>query len=265
MIAMAGKADVRAACERCGAGFVSRGYARFCATCRPEVKRFKKTKYAITEQVRALLTGERGYDTRIRGRTAELAEQLGWPGWAVKKVAKRLGLTRPWPADRRPWTQAEIRVLRAWCGRRTAKWIGAKLGRGETSVVLKMKRLRLSQRITEGYTVADLARCFGIDHHGVDRWIERGWLGRRWVGQTSGKSMIDEAEVLRFVRERREEYRLDKVDQAWLLWLVFDSNAATTNQNGQETTPIPPPHTVARRAAEVRRVKGADKGMGTGE
>ena len=64
----------------------------------------------------------------------------------------------------------------------------------------------------------------GVDHHTIDRWIRLGWLvGRR---QGTDRPMdawrIRPAEVMAFLAGHRQEYRLDKVDQAWFLGMIFD-------------------------------------------
>ncbi len=237
-------------------------FAKYCPTCRPAMRRPKRRKYIVDEKVKRLLT-ER-YDSRVRGRVAEIAAELGWPGWAVKKVARRLGLAKPWSKDRRDWTPDEEDYLRTWQGLRSAAWIGKQLERGETSVILKMKHMGLSRRIRDGYSVNEVANCMGVDHKCVDRWLEQGWLAAVKQGTKRRHDIrrISAADLLAFLQSRREEYRLDKVDQAWFLELVFgeakhrgsveavrDRLQIIEARRGND----PSPATIRDRAAAVRR------------
>jgi len=87
-------------CEVCGGTFRGTVRARICPGCAHANARGKRRKYLVDEPVKRLLT-ER-YDSRVKGRVAELAAELGWPDWAVKREALKLGLSRPQSADRRP-------------------------------------------------------------------------------------------------------------------------------------------------------------------
>ena len=218
-------------CAQCGEAFRAGPHAKYCPVCRPGQRRAKRIKYAITDPVKRLLTSR--YDSKVPGRAAEIAASLGWPTWAVKKAACKLGLTRPWPKDRRAWTEAEVAILEKWSGVRSSGWIGRRLGRGLTSVVLKQKRLGLSRRVRNGYAVRQLCDCFGVDHHTVDRWIDRGWL--RATVQPTDRPLVSrrvQPDAIReFLRVHREEYRLDQVDQAWFLALLFDEEDQLPNQS----------------------------------
>jgi len=206
-------------CEDCGGTFKGGAYARFCPDCRPLRRQSKRRKYKLTEPIKRLLR-ER-YDSRVRGRVQELAAEIDWPDWAVKKAASKLGLAHPWPKDRRKWTADEVAFLDRWAGLRGVDWLARKLGRGKTSVTLKLRRLRISRRAADGYSQTLAAECFGVDVHTLGAWIARGLLRLR---ESDGR--IDGEEILRFVREHRSTYRLDKVDQEWFLGLLLDGDAA---------------------------------------
>jgi hypothetical protein len=214
-------------CVDCGDPFPAGKSAKYCPTCRPLNRAPKRTKYVLDGALIEVL--RQRYDTRVRGRVAQIAGQLGWPTFAVKRAAHLLGLSQPWPADRRDWTAAEVAELQKWLGVRSAAWIAERLGRGLTSVALKIKRLGLSRRIIEGYTQRSLAECFGVDDHTVARWIGLRYLGGRRDGtdRPNDTIRISEVEVLRFLRSHRLEYRLDKVDQTWFLGLVLGAPAET--------------------------------------
>jgi hypothetical protein len=208
-------------CSDCGEPFTAGPQATLCPICRPLHCRTKTVKYRLDGYVCQLLR-ER-YDSRVRGRAGEIARQLSWPDWAVKKAARQLGLSTPWSKDRRLWTAAEVKFLKLWEGRRSAMWIARRLGRGETSVILKFKRLRLSRRVREGYSIYELAECFGVNDHTARRWINRGWI--RAVAQGTAREhdvrRISENQILRFVRQHPLEFRLDKVHQLWFLGLLL--------------------------------------------
>jgi len=256
--------EVTHVCQHCRAAFLCKGHAKYCPTCRPEVKRKRTTKYKITQPVKILL--QERYNSLIRGRAGELARQLGWPRWAVTRVAQKLGLAHPCPKDRRTWTRKEESFLRKWAGRRSAKWIGRRIGRGMTSVTLKLGRLRLSRRLTEGYSERALEKVLGVDHRRIRRWSDSGWLicetpfgADRGDGQPA-MMLFSEASVLRFLIDHRDEYELRRVDQEWFLWLIFDSQASRSILGGEyfrdDWSPDPSPEQIEHRKRAVRRAKG---------
>jgi DNA-binding CsgD family transcriptional regulator len=222
-------------CQDCGAAFAGR-YARWCPLCRPLHRASKVTKYRLDGQAIALLR-ER-YDGKIPGRAAEIAAALGWPVFAVRRRASLLGLSRPWPADRRAWTAEEVEDLLRYEGVRSANWIARKLGRSHSSVVLKMKHLRLSRRVREGYTARSLAECLGIEAHAVARLIRTGKLraSRQGTERDCDTYQISEKAVLEFVQTHRLEYRLDQVDQTWFLGLVFGPGEPEKSDQVNEDT-----------------------------
>lgn len=84
--------------------------------------------------------------------------------------------------DRRPWTQAELKIVEHLVGRVSAATIAKRLSRPESSVVNKLKRLETSRRVRDGYTMRDLEQCLGEDHHKTSIWIANGWLRERLQG-----------------------------------------------------------------------------------
>lgn len=79
--------------------------------------------------------------------------------------------------DRRPWTRAELDTLDKLLGKVSAAKIAKRLKRAKSSVVIKIKALGRSRRVTEGYTIRELELCFGEDHHKIKKWIADGRLG----------------------------------------------------------------------------------------
>lgn len=212
-------------CQDCGKSFVAGPYAKWGLCCRWKHRPEKTKKYVWTPEREAILR-ER-YDGRAKGRAAEIAQALGWPTWVVKKHAQTLGLCQPWPADRRDWTPEEERFLWEHAGTRFAHWIAKRLGRSESSVVLKFKRLRISRCVHEGYTLVDLELCFGVDHRVIQRWVAEGKLciGKRGTARHGGQHgdawVVHDGDVLAFIREHPMAFRLDKVDQRWFMDLLL--------------------------------------------
>jgi hypothetical protein len=226
----------RRPCEDCGRPHIAGPYARWGLCCRwkhrgpPPTKK----KYVWTPE-RDAIVRER-YDSKVRGRADEIGQALGgWPGWVVKKRAATLGLSMPWPADRRDWTPEEVRFLEEHAGNRLTHWIAKRLKRSETSVVLKLKRMKISRRWREGYTLRELELCFGTDHHVIERWIREGLLvGRRRGTRRQGPGgrgpgggyapadpwVFEDEDLVRFIQGNPMAFRLDKVDQLWFMDLI---------------------------------------------
>ena len=221
---------VRLFCQHpgCGKPYIGVPGGRLGPCCRWMHRGVRPKKYLWTPERDQILRDR--YDNRIKGRAAEIALALGWPKWAVTKRAARLGLA--YPVSRKEWSAKEERFLWSHAGRRHVHWLAKRLGRSETSVVLKLKRMHLSRRWREGHTLRDLEECFGCDHHVIDRWIRAGWLqgrrrgtrrngvGGRGGGPADAWLFKDEA-ILRFIIEHPMEFRLDKVDQCWFMDLIL--------------------------------------------
>ena len=200
---------------RCGKSVTAR-FARYCDDCRCLVRR-KPAKYVWTLGRDAILREK--YDGR-KGTSAAIAAIFRWPTWVIKKRACALGLTRPVPSE--PWSKDEERFVLEWAGRRSHVWIARKLKRGETSVAVKMKRMKISRAIREGYTIRELELCFGVDHRVIDRWIEQEKLStrRRETNNLHKPYQISEDAIIRFIHENPMAFRLDRVDQVWFMDLV---------------------------------------------
>lgn len=210
-------------CADCGLP-ISRPYARFCADCtyKPANRRGAKTKkYVWTPERDAIL--RQHYDSTVRGRVEQIARSLGWPKWVIRKRARVLGLGSPWPEGRSShvtWSEEQIRFLLEHTGSRTPRWIAKRLGRSETSVILKIKRLGLSRRVDDGcYTLQQICEGFGVDHHLVERWIRRGWLDGRRMGTSRENDTwrFEPESVKAFICAHPTDFDIRKVDQCWFL------------------------------------------------
>ncbi len=234
-------AKVALICQSCRSSWRGCPGGRWCPSCRGVQLRDQRERYWATHK-KYLWTPERDqylrqhYDGRIKGRAKEIGDRWGWPKWLINRRAALLGLSHAWPLRGRAWTKAEEAFLEEHAGSRTVQWMCKRLKRPMTSVVLKLKRLNISRRWREGYTLRDLEDCFGIDHHGIDRWIRDGKLvGRRrgtdrqgpggranGVGQGPADPWVfTDADLIRFIREHPTAFRLDKVDQVWFMDLVI--------------------------------------------
>lgn len=204
--------------EGCGTPYVGLPGGRWGPCCRWKHRGRKAKKYVWTPE-RDQALRER-YDSRTRGAIAVLAHAIGWPPWVIKKRATTLGLTHS--VDRKDWTEPETAFLWEHGGTRTSHWIAKRLGRSETSVVLKFKRMKISRRVREGYTLHELMLCFGTDHHVIERWVREGKLvaKRRETARVHDPWVVYDGDLLTFIRDFPLTFRLDKVDQTWFMDLI---------------------------------------------
>ena len=216
-------------CVVCGQPFLGGRTAQACPTpCRVTQRHQQLTeswrarkKYMWTPARDQVLRDR--YDGKVRGRAAVIARALGWPAWVVKRRAAQLGLTHP--VDRRDYTAEEVTVLEEWTGHYSSDSIAKRLGRSLTSVVLKQKRMGLSRRVRDGYTLRDLELCFGTDHRVIERWVREGKLtirkrGTGRAGKQGDTWSVSDTQLVAFVRDHPLAFRLDKVDQVWFMDLV---------------------------------------------
>jgi hypothetical protein len=78
---------------------------------------------------------------------------------------------------------------------------------------------RSPNRVRKGYSLTELARRFGESRAKVWGWIQAGWFGN--VRDRGSATRFPESSVLHFLERYQFTYNLAKVDQAWLLWLLF--------------------------------------------
>ena len=207
-------------CQRCGRQFLAGPAAKRCPNCRyiGRSGHSRNTKYHWMAERDELLR-ER-YDSRVPGRAAEIAADFGWPKWVVTWRAQKLAIAH----TKEPrWTAEQDAFLLEHAGLRTPLWIAKRVGRTLTAVVVRLKRLHISRRVREGLTARDVALCFGIDVHGVTRWIDQGKLAakRRGTDRENDPYVISPQAIRQFVRCYPMLFRLDKVDQLWFMDLVF--------------------------------------------
>ena len=223
-------------CVECGAVFEGAradSPAKFCPGCRPKAMAAlqrrsweRRKKYAWTVARDELLRSR--YDGHVKGRSAEIGRALGWPSWVIKKRAAALGLTRDWPANRRAWTRQEESFLRRSAGHFSLHYMARKLNRTDTQVAIKCKRLAVSTRARDGYTMRHLELCFGVDHHTISKWIRTGWLPNRRRDEfepnedPARRSMcLTDRDLKRFILEHPTAFELRRVDQEWFMGLIL--------------------------------------------
>jgi hypothetical protein len=163
-----------------------------------------------------------------RGALRLAARRIGWPGYAVRKRALHLGLTR----TKEPvWSEAEIRMLEQW------GWMGderialrlraAGFTRSATAIHLKRKRMRINGN-GDWYSACSVAEAMGVDSHKVMRWIRTGLVkaerrGSARTEQQGGDTyLILRKAVKAFLLACPDEYDLGKVEKFWFLDLITD-------------------------------------------
>ncbi len=200
--------------------------ANFCLKCRAARRRRHNRKYHWLPQHEDYMRAHYHGGLHQRGLVIrEMARQTGFPKWFIKRQARRLGLTMH--QDRRPWTAQELDTLDRLLRKLSAATIAKRLKRTETSVVMKIKALGHSRRLSEGYTMRDLEECLGEDHRNIQKWIDNGWLRDRLQGTNrhngNGHDIhrFRESDIIDFVKKHPLEISLGKVQQIWFLDLLL--------------------------------------------
>jgi hypothetical protein len=226
------KASRRCQGEGCGRPFVAGPFAKWGPCCRWKQRGRRKSLLPWTAEADEVLC-ER-YDSRVRGRVGELARSLGRRPWEIKRRACELGIAFP-RAAWKDWTPEEVALLETNAGVRHVNWIAKRLGRSLTSVILKLKRLHLSRRIREGYTMRELELALGLDHRKIARLVDEGKLKPAHRSEHPRERWIfTNRDVLAFLRRHPTAFRLDRVDQLWFLDLVFNGRVGQGTENPKE-------------------------------
>lgn len=200
--------------------------AKYCLKCRAERRRCARLRYTWRPEYDAYLKAHYfgGLNRRFHV-LSRMVRMTGLPRWYIKRQAARLGLTMH--MDRRPWTPAELNLLERLVGCMSTATIAKRLRRPESSVVNKLKRMKTSRRVRDGYTMRDLELCLGEDHRKISMWIANGWLQdrlqgtRRHDGNGNDIHRIREEDIVEFIKNHPQEINLGKVDQTWFLDMVL--------------------------------------------
>jgi len=157
---------------------------------------------------------------RIARNRSELTRNLNQfqhgSGFTRVVILSRAGMLGLSIRTRRPWTSTEVEALREKLGQLSTSQIARHLGRTYYSVKARIASMRLSSRISEGYSQQDVQQLFGVGAQRVRRWITKGWL-QLYKGRVTEKSLA------RFLRQHSEEYPLTRVDEAWFKGMLFPS------------------------------------------
>lgn len=105
----------------------------------------------------------------------KLSNLTGHPRNGIDKMIVKLGLSLP---RRRVWTSQEIKIILDNYDKRSVKYIARKLlNRSECAVIEKIKTLKLSRRMRDGwFTQEEVSEILGVDSQKVRGWIRRGEL-----------------------------------------------------------------------------------------
>jgi len=183
-----------------------------CDRCRLRAFGQARRKYHFTASLRDQLREAYAEPGKLRRMRAilRLSKLTTWPVSAFRNEARLLDIVTT--GQRKPWTTEEIAYIRETSGSKSATAIARKLHKSVCSVEVRVRRLKLSLRVCDGYSQKDLATVFGVHRSIAASWMRRGLFGRS--GQAPG-ARISEGEVKRFLRRYLRECDLRRVDQAW--------------------------------------------------
>lgn len=196
--------------------------AGLCGVCRFTLFGSKRRKYPplTTALTKELSLEYLGTVREVTSNLQRISTRTGLPVDHLKQEARLRGFrTR---RERRPWTERELLYLQQSLGAVSLERIARSLNRSTTSVRCRAEKLNLSYGLVDGYSIADLCRCFGLSHGRIEGWVSRGWLGEPdGRGGRGGKLWFSEANVVRFIRTRPQEYDLVRVSQEWYKTMAF--------------------------------------------
>lgn len=219
-LALNGTAGARGPGACIGCKVKKAGRDGLCGGCR--LVRLKRQKYPPIPQeiVNELRLAYVGNVREVSANLKRIAARTGISTHRLKDEGRRKGwrTTR----DRRPWTPFELTHLQELLGSFSVSQIARKLRRSITSCNVRISRLKLSRRLSEGYNVSDLCEVFGLAHTRIERWISRGLLGEpEGRGGHGGNIRFSTEAVALFVRRYPDLYDLGRVDQNQFKQIVF--------------------------------------------
>lgn len=136
------------------------------------------------------------------------------------------------------WTEEQCDFLKENIGTYSTAYIGKALGRTETAVLVKAKRLNLGcfKSNSDKVTVADVAEILDIDHKGVYRMIRLGKIKyqRKRIRNNSFQYFFDYEYIVRFAEQYQKQNfkRWTPFEESRLKHLV--SRGLTYKQIGKE-------------------------------
>lgn len=220
-------------CVQCGGE--KPGHDGLCQRCRARGLAQTNRRYVFTEELRDdLRDAYAGGYQHLTAGLDRLVRRTGWPRFAFIREARRLEIGSV--GTRWAWTPEEDAYLAEHAGVQPMDEIAKALGRSRRSVWMRsQRRLRTSMRVSEGYTVQDLAEAMSISWKGMHALFERGYFGR--VKNIQGHRVSEKA-VVKFLVEHPDKYDLRRVDQGWFKAVLFGGGArgcdyVRTVQGGQ--------------------------------
>jgi uncharacterized protein len=189
--------------------------------------------HVLTDKGRAILLAEYDGTTEVIN---DLATRLRVPRNCIKKWGSQLGLTR----KKEPfWTDADEQYLAIHLRHQSLRDIAIHLGRTQTAVKLKAKRLGVN-KTQEGYTMRGLCMGLGCDHHKVEKWMSDGWLkgvrrgSERANGQRGDIWLFTDNDIANFVRAHPLEIDQRRMDWLWVVDLLSGGIGRLTREQQEE-------------------------------
>ena len=100
-----------------------------------------------------------------------------WPNYVFSKRARRFGLYRRRPHQKKKWTRLQVEYLRENLGAQHDSKMADRVGHSSKAVRDKTRAAGLgSARVTEGYSIRQICKDLNVSHHTVHRFILSGWL-----------------------------------------------------------------------------------------
>lgn len=181
-----------------------------------------RQKYFLSEADRNLIRAV--YGNPEYGNVGEsidyLMERIPVPRRTIKGWGRKMGLARIRDDH---WTPEDLAYLEEYYQKPSGKRAGIKdiaqrLGRTESAVRLKAKRMKFRRIQGDTYTICALADALGCDFHKVERWIANGWLNAPLdKSRENGQHAISPSEIRRFIITYPSEIDHRRADWLWLL------------------------------------------------
>lgn len=201
---------------------------RLCHACRLKSRPNPTKKYYWTPELdRELMLAYK--EARDRCSLTEnlntLQQRGGFPRVVILARAERLGLS----STKRRWTAEEAEYLSESAGTLTKVAIARKLRRSYWSVKARCSQLQISSRLTNGYSRTDVQYLLGVGTRSVKKWIKMGWVRLQ-------DNRLTEASVAKFLRDHPDEYKLNRVDEAWFKGILFPAFGRTSREPSSRFT-----------------------------
>ena len=182
---------------------------------------YKPPKWTLSDFQRRMLL------ERYDGRTETTDDLMQYfpntPRWRVKRWASEMGLSYK---KAPPWSPDELDYLTEHLGVVRAEQIAKHLGRTVTAVQVRAKRLHISYRLSEGYSMRGLCEGLGVDHHKVEKWLAQGWLRGTRLGTARSDWQGDiwhftDRNIYELVRSHPAEIDPRRVEWLWLVDILI--------------------------------------------